>query len=95
MKKAISESKRKDLYGMFKRDMYPEIRKKVEESLMQQKTLTLTDSQDTQGDVGMDDGTYCMGTLQRSICASADPSNTEAAAGHNGALCDLHGHKGV
>ena len=39
----------------------------------------------------MDDATYCMTTPHKSSCASADPSDNDAAAGHDGAISDLYG----
>ena len=51
----------------------------------------LRESQETEGYVGMDDATYCMATPHKSSCASADPSDNDAAAGHDGAISDLYG----
>ena len=65
------------MYERLKKEIYPVIRKDVEESMMMQKTLTLTDSQQMGGEAGMEDGAYCVTTLHKSICASADPSDTE------------------
>ena len=45
MKKASSEMKQNELYGRLWKDMYPTVRKEIEESMMMQKTPTLTDSQ--------------------------------------------------
>ena len=91
MKKARSDYKQRDLREKIKRDMYPVVRKEVEESYMQEKTLMLRDSQETQGDVGMDDATYCMATPHKSSCASTDPSDNDVAAGHDGAISYLYG----
>ena len=44
MKKARSEMKQNALYERLKKEIYPAVRKDVEESMMMQKTLTLTDS---------------------------------------------------
>ena len=44
MKKARSEMKQNELYERLRKDIYPAIQKDVEESMMMQKTLTLTDS---------------------------------------------------
>ncbi|KAE8786801.1 hypothetical protein D1007_39254 [Hordeum vulgare] len=74
MKNARSDCKRRELCEKIKRDMYPGIRKEVEESYMQQKTLMMRDSHETEGDVDTDDATYCMATPYRSSCASADPT---------------------
>ncbi|KAE8819843.1 hypothetical protein D1007_02215 [Hordeum vulgare] len=90
MKKARSDDKRTDLYEMIKRYMYPGIRKEVEESYMQQETLMMGDSQEMQGGVGINDATYCVATPHKSSCASADPSNNDAAARHDGAISDLY-----
>ena len=45
MKKARSEMKQNALFEKLKKEIYPAIRKDVEESMMMQKTLTLTNSQ--------------------------------------------------
>ena len=46
MKKARSEMKQNALFEKLKKEIYPAVRKDVEESMMMmQKTLTLTDSQ--------------------------------------------------
>lgn len=45
MKKARSEMKQNELYERLRNDMYPSVRKEIEESMMMQKTLTLTNSQ--------------------------------------------------
>ena len=58
MKKARSEMKQNELYERLRKDMYPAIRKDIEESMMMQKTLTLTDSQQMIGDAGMEDAAY-------------------------------------
>ena len=89
MKKARSEMKQNELYERLMKDMYSVVRKDIEESMMTQKTLTLTDSQQMGGEAGMDDGAYCATTLQKSSCASADPSDTETAAAHDDAISDL------
>ena len=57
--------------------IYLAVLKDVEESMMMQKSLTLTDSQQMAGEAGMDDAAYCATTLHKSSCASADPSDTE------------------
>ena len=44
MKKARSEMKQNELYERLRKDMYPAVGKDIEESMMMQKTLTLTDS---------------------------------------------------
>ena len=44
MKKARSEMKQNALFEKLKKEIYPTVRKDVEESMMMQKTLTLTDS---------------------------------------------------
>ena len=45
MKKARSEMKQNGLYERLRKEIYPAVRKDVEESMMMmQKTLTLTDS---------------------------------------------------
>ena len=56
---------------------------------MMQKTLTLTDSQQMGGEAGMEDAVYCVTTLHKSSCASANPSNTETAAARDDAISDL------
>ena len=45
MKKARSEMKQNALYERLRKEIYPAVRKDVEESMMMQKTLTLIDSQ--------------------------------------------------
>ena len=45
--------------------MYLAIRKYIEESIMMQKTLTLTDSQQMGGEAGMEDTAYCATTLHQ------------------------------
>ena len=42
--------------------MYPAVRKDIEESMMMDKTLKLTDSQHMGGEAGMEDATYCATT---------------------------------
>ena len=74
MEKARSEMKRNELYERLRKDMYPTIRKEIEESMMMQKTLTLTDSQQMGEVTGMEDAAYCATTLHKSSCASADPN---------------------
>ena len=49
MKKARSEMKQNALFEKLKKEIYPAVRKDVEESMMMQKTLTLTDSQQMGG----------------------------------------------
>ena len=80
MKKAGSEMKQNALYERLRKEIYSDVRKDVEESMMMQKTLTLTDSQQMGGEAGMEDVAYCVTTLHKSRCASADPSDTETAA---------------
>ena len=58
-----------------------------------QKTLTLTDSQQMGGEAGMEDDAYCVITLHKSSCASADPSDTKTAAARDDAISDLSGMK--
>ena len=60
---------------------------------MMQKTITLTDSQQMGGEAGMEDAAYCARTPHKSSCASADPSDTETTAAHNGVISDLSGMK--
>jgi hypothetical protein len=74
MKKARSEMKQNELYKRLRKDMYPTVRKEIEESMMMQKTLTLTDSQQMGGEAGMEDAGYCVTTPHKSSCASADPA---------------------
>ena len=85
--------KQNELYERLRNDMYPSVRKEIEESMMMQKTLTLTDSQQMGGEAGMDDAAYCATTLHKSSCASADPSDTETAAARDDAISDLSGMK--
>ena len=61
--------------------------------MMMQKTLTLTDSQQMGGEVGMEDASYCATTQHKSSCASADSSDTETAAARDDAIYDLSGMK--
>ena len=44
MKKARSEMKQNELYERLRKDMYLVVQKDIEEPMMMQKTLTLTDS---------------------------------------------------
>ena len=44
MKKVRSEMKQNALYERLRKEIYPTVRKDVEESMMMQKTLTLIDS---------------------------------------------------
>ena len=82
--------KQNALFENLKKEIYPAVRKDVEESMMMmQKTLTLTDSQQMGGEAGMDDAAYCATTLHNSSCASADPSDTETAAARDDAISDL------
>ena len=69
--------------------MYLGLRKEIEESLMMQKTLTLRDSQETGGEVGMEDAAYCATTHHKSSCASADPRDTESAATRDDAISGM------
>ena len=85
--------KQNALYERLKKDIYLAVRKDVEESMMMQKTLTLTDSQQMGGEAGMEDAAYCATTLHKSSCASADPSDTETAAARDDAISDLSGMK--
>ena len=93
MKKARSEMKQNELYERLRKDMYPTIRKEIEESMMMQKTLTLADSQQMGRDAGMEDAAYCTTTLHKSSCAAADPSDTETATARDDAISDLSGMK--
>ena len=93
MKKARSEMKQNALYERLKKGIYPAIRKDVEESMMMQKTLTVTNSQQMGGEAGIDDDAYCATTLHKSSCASADPGDTETAAARDDAISDLSGMK--
>ena len=54
MKKARSEMKQNELYERLRKDMYPAVRKDIEESMMMQKNLTLTDSEQMGGEVKVD-----------------------------------------
>ena len=72
--------KQNALYERLRKEIYPAVRKDVEESMMMQKTLTLTVSQQMGGEAGREDAAYCATTLHKSSCASADPSDTETAA---------------
>ena len=86
--------KQNALYEKLKKEIYPVVRKDVEDSMMMtQKTLTLTDSQKMGGEAGMEDASYCATTLHKSSCASADPSDTETAAARDDAISDLSGMK--
>jgi hypothetical protein len=85
--------KQNELYERFRKDMYPAVRKDIEESMMMQKTLTLTDSQQMRGEAGMEDAAYCATTSHKSSCAAADPSDTETAVAHDDAISDLSGMK--
>ena len=93
MKKARSEMKQNELYERLRKDMYLTVRKDIEESMMMQKTLTLTDRQQMGGEAGMEDAAYCATTPHKSSYASADPSDTEIAAAHDDAISDLSGMK--
>ncbi|KAE8780874.1 hypothetical protein D1007_45913 [Hordeum vulgare] len=75
MKKARSEMKQNKLYERLRNDMYLTVQKEIEESMMMQKTLTLTDSEQMGGEVGMEDDGYCAATLHKSSCASANPND--------------------
>ena len=44
--------KQNALYERLRKDMYPAVRKDIEESMIMQKTLTLTDSQQMGGEAG-------------------------------------------
>ena len=57
--------------------------------MMMQKTLTLIDSQQMGGEVGMEEVGYCETSPHKSGCASADPTDTETAAAHDDAISDL------
>ena len=81
--------KQNALYERLRKEIYPAVRKDVEESMMMQKTLTLTDSQQMGGEVGMEDAGYCVTTPHKSRCASADPSDIETAAARDDAISDL------
>ena len=82
--------KQNALFEKLKKEIYPAVRKDVEESMMMQKTLTLTDSQQMGGEAGMYDAAYCATTLHKSSCASADPSDTETAAARDDAISDIN-----
>ena len=62
--------KQNELYERLRKDMYLIVRKEIEESMMMQKTLTLTDSQQMGGEAGMEDAAYCATTLHKSSCAT-------------------------
>ena len=85
--------KQNALFVKLNKEIYPAIQKDVEESMMMQKTLTLTDSQRMGGEAGMEDAAYCATTPHKSSCASADPSDTETAAAHDDVISDLSGMK--
>ena len=86
--------KQNALFEKLKKEIYPTVRKDVEESMMMmQKTLTLTDSQQMGGEAGMDAAACCATTLHKSSCASADPSDTETTAACDDAISDLSGMK--
>ena len=93
MKKARSEMKQNALYEMLRKEMYQTVRNDVQGSMMMQKTLTLTNSQQMGGKVGMEDAAYCATTLHKSSCASANPSDTKTAAARDDAISDLSGMK--
>ena len=93
MKKARSEMKQNTLFERLRKDMYPAVRKDIEESMMKKKTLTLLDSQQMGGEAGVEDAGYCATTPHTSSCASADPSDTKTAAAHDDAISDLSGMK--
>ena len=93
MKKAKSEMKKNELYERLRKEMYPAVRKDLEQSMMIGKTLTHTDSQQMGGEAGMEDAGYCTITPHKSSCTSADPSDTETAAAHDDAISDLSGMK--
>ncbi|KAE8766773.1 hypothetical protein D1007_61962 [Hordeum vulgare] len=80
----MSDDKGRELCEIIKRDMYPRIRKEVEDSYMQQKTLMLRDRQETQGDAGMDDALIVWQHHDKDVVAR-----------HDGAISDLYGHGGV
>ena len=81
------------LYERLRKEIYPAVRKDVEESMMMRKSLTLTDSQQMGGEAGTEDAAYCATTLHKSSSASADPSDTETAAARDDAISDLSGMK--
>ena len=73
--------------------MYPAVQKDLEQSMIIRKTLTLTDSQQMEGEAGIEDAAYCATTQHKSSCASADPSDTETATTHDDVISDLSGMK--
>ncbi|KAE8816163.1 hypothetical protein D1007_06281 [Hordeum vulgare] len=89
MKKGRSEMNQNQLYERLRNDMYLTVRKEIEESMMMQKTLTLTDSQQMGGEAGMEVVGYCATTLHKSSCASAEPSDNETVAAHDDTISDL------
>ena len=72
------------------KDMYPAV-----QTLMVQKTLILINSQQMRGEAGMEDVAYYATTLDKSSCASADPSDTKTATAHDDAITDLSGMKDI
>ena len=81
--KARSEMKQNALFEKLKKEIYPAVRKDVEESMMMMlKTLTLIDSHQMGGEAGMEDAAYCATTPHKSSCASAHPCDTETVAAH-------------
>ena len=74
--------KQNALFEKLKKEIYRAVRKDVEEAMMMQKTLTLTDSQQMGGEAGMEDAAYCATTPHKSSCASAHPCDTETVAAH-------------
>ena len=74
MKKARSEMKQNELYERLRKDMYLTVRKDIEESMMMQKTLTLTDSQQMGGEAGMEDVAYCAKNHTRVVVHQLTPA---------------------
>ena len=68
--------KQNELYERLRKDMYLDVQKDIEESMMMQNTLTPKDSQQMGGEAGMEDAGYCATTLHKSSCAPADPGDT-------------------
>ncbi|KAE8782768.1 hypothetical protein D1007_43818 [Hordeum vulgare] len=93
MTKVRSEMKENELYEKLRNDMYLTVSNEVEESMMMQKTLTLTDRHQMGGEASMEDAGYCATKLHDSSYASADLSDNETAATHDDAISDLSGMK--
>ncbi|KAE8803657.1 hypothetical protein D1007_20504 [Hordeum vulgare] len=67
------------------------VQREIEESVMMQKTLALTDSQQMGGDAGIEDAGYYAIAPHKNRCASADPSNNETATTHDDVISHLFG----